>query len=652
MKISIITVCRNAEQRIETAIRSVISQTYKDIEYIVIDGDSQDRTKAIIAQHLNSIGKFISEPDQGVYEAMNKGLRLASGQFVFFLNSDDAFVDEHVIQDVVNFLTEHPECDFLYGNLLFCVEHGQEVTQQLITFPSPEKIPEHLICDCLLHQASFAKADLFSTLGDFDENYKIGSDYAWFLKLIEAKDVKLCYYPRTIAAYHAGGMSSQMTETLAEMFEIQNKAAIYQSEPWLRLRIHKYQEVIKNPQGRFGLHRIDTAASESHSPQAETPQLQDLNSRIAHLEDQTQQLRTRLKKVRAREEKWKLQARETEAIVTAMSTSKFWKLRTAWLRLKDSLGFESEEMTIQPLGSPPANHSIATHSAESQPVSAASQPLEAETPDLFQTYYTQIRDPKAKGAVPCTSEQADRIAQRLRRLGIAVEDYTIDVQEYRQYFAAARYQQDFPNYYSFNLPEKSLEHYIATKLLKITGQDIYIDIASEGSPVPDIYSALFDTHSYRQDLAYPAGLNGNLIGGDAANMPVSDGFATKMALHCSLEHFEGQSDIGFIREVNRVLQPGGAVCILPLYLAENYSIQTDPIVSVPEGVIFEPDAIVHCAPGWGNRHGRFYDPEHLASRLHQNLNGLTMKLYRIQNAKQVDSSCYVQFAALIEKPAV
>jgi hypothetical protein len=141
-----------------------------------------------------------------------------------------------------------------------------------------------------------------------------------------------------------------------------------------------------------------------------------------------------------------------------------------------------------------------------------------------------------------------------------------------------------------------------------------------------------------------------MIGGDAANMAVPDGFASKMALHCSFEHFENRSDMGFIPEVSRVLKPGGAICILPLYMFDEYAIQTDPAVSIPQEVKFDDDATVYCAYGWGNRHGRFYDPKRLLSRVCNNLNGMKLTVYRIVNAKQVDQSCYVQFAALIQKP--
>src|SRR5262249_19042301 len=153
---------------------------------------------------------------------------------------------------------------------------------------------------------------------------------------------------------------------------------------------------------------------------------------------------------------------------------------------------------------------------------------------------------------------------------------------------AARYE-NFPHYYPTNLPEKSLEHYIATQLLQLNAQDVYIDIASEHSPVPDIYRRLFAATAYRQDLAYPPGLHADKIGGDAAHMPLPEAFATKMALHCSFEHFEGDSDIGFIRETARVLRPGGAACIVPLYLFEEYAIQIDPVIALPAGVVFDDD---------------------------------------------------------------
>ena len=268
----------------------------------------------------------------------------------------------------------------------------------------------------------------------------------------------------------------------------------------------------------------------------------------------------------------------------------------------------------------------------------------------FETSCSRIREPKKRIALSYADGADDRIEGRLLSLGLNVRHYEVDVGDYRRYVTAARYVEDFPNYYPFNRPEKALEHYLAARLLELHDQDVYIDVASEHSPAPDIYGRLFGVRSYRQDQAYSPGAGADVISGDAAHMPVPDGFVTKMALHCSFEHFEGDADIGFLREAARVLRPGGAVCIVPLYLFEEYAIQTDPEVAVRAGVVFEEDATVYCARGWGNRHARFYDPERLATRVYGNLSGMAVMIYVISGAAQVDPPCYVRFALLIQKP--
>lgn len=242
MKISVITVCRNAEKYIEKAVQSVVSQTYKDLEYIIIDGNSQDGTKAIIEQYHNRISRFISEPDSGIYNAMNKGLRFAKGDYIGFLNADDYFVDENVIEDVVYFLTAHPDCDFVYGNLEVRYASGKTI---LVKSQPPEKMFDEMICGCLPHQASFAKADLFfSRVGLFNEGNKISSDYEWFLRLVYNETVKLCHYPRTIASYYSGGLSSQIELAVPESYRIQNAFSLYQQPYWVNRRLLKFQEYV------------------------------------------------------------------------------------------------------------------------------------------------------------------------------------------------------------------------------------------------------------------------------------------------------------------------------------------------------------------------------------------------------------------------
>ena len=270
---------------------------------------------------------------------------------------------------------------------------------------------------------------------------------------------------------------------------------------------------------------------------------------------------------------------------------------------------------------------------------------------LWNYYYAALREPKVKSAVPHDPRIQTEIIEKLKKDGFNVTNFEINVTGYRQYINDAKYH-NFPSYYgggrASNFTEKSLEHYLAAKLLNLSKDDVYIDIANAYSPTPEIYHKLYGCKVYRQDLVFPEGVHGNVIGGDAGNMPLKDRFATKMALHCSFEHFEQDSDIRFIKEASRVLR-GGKLCILPLYLFNRYAIQTDPSALPKGGIPFESDAVLYCAKGWGNRHGRFYDVSHFTARIRNNLNGLNLTIYVVQNEKEVDSSCYVKFVALLEK---
>lgn len=265
--------------------------------------------------------------------------------------------------------------------------------------------------------------------------------------------------------------------------------------------------------------------------------------------------------------------------------------------------------------------------------------------------YPEIPNQQRHGSIAYTTEIVENIVRGLLSRGVDVESLEVDVPDFRSYFSLAEYERRYPDYYSWNVHEKALEHYLASKLLDLTSGDVYVDVASEGSPVPEIYARLFGCTSYRQDLAYPPGINDTTIGGDAAEMPVPDGFATKVALHCSLEHFEGNADAQFIEELDRILVPGGKACVVPLYMFTEYAILTDPAVSIPAHVEFDQDAIVYCDTSWKNRHARFYDPRHFAVRIVDHLHSLKLKVYRITNVRRIDPSCYAEFAALIMKPA-
>jgi glycosyltransferase involved in cell wall biosynthesis len=234
VKISIITVCRNSEKTIETTIKSVISQTYKNIEYIIIDGDSKDKTKDIVLSYGDRISKFVSESDKSLWEAMNKAIKLATGDFIYFINSDDYIYDRNVIDDVVTIINKKPELDFIYGDVEVRQTQGKRIIQKS---PTPNEIIESMILrGTIPHVGSFIEANLFQTIGLYNENYRLASDYEWITKLIHDPDIKLFYFPRVIASFYAGGLSSHVQENLTEIFAVQNYAPIYQTEYWINKR--------------------------------------------------------------------------------------------------------------------------------------------------------------------------------------------------------------------------------------------------------------------------------------------------------------------------------------------------------------------------------------------------------------------------------
>ncbi len=181
--------------------------------------------------------------------------------------------------------------------------------------------------------------------------------------------------------------------------------------------------------------------------------------------------------------------------------------------------------------------------------------------------------------------------------------------------------------------------------LGIAATEVFVDIASEHSPVPGNLLAAQGCCSFSQDISYAQGIEGNRIGGDACAMPVPDGFADKAALTCSLEHFEGDADVRLFAELARVLRPGGKVCVVPFYAYEEDATQTDPVVGIAADIAFDEGTVIHCADGWGNRHGRFYAPETFKRKIVDRFRDvLAFDFYHVANAADVDPSIYARFA--------
>ncbi len=174
MTISVITICLNSERYIAQTIESVISQTYAEKEYIMVDGGSTDGTLDIIRKYEDRIDCLISEPDHGIADAMNKGLDLSSGDFVIFLHSDDYFVDSNVLDKAAGHLSNDAEI-FLFD--IFFEKNGKKVLK------TPRGFNWWLnIKNGVFHQSTICSRALFDKIGFFDTSYKIAMDYDFFLR--------------------------------------------------------------------------------------------------------------------------------------------------------------------------------------------------------------------------------------------------------------------------------------------------------------------------------------------------------------------------------------------------------------------------------------------------------------------------------------
>jgi SAM-dependent methyltransferase len=258
--------------------------------------------------------------------------------------------------------------------------------------------------------------------------------------------------------------------------------------------------------------------------------------------------------------------------------------------------------------------------------------------------------PDLRVAWPDPVPHLNEISARLQSVGIPYQELTLSTPRFAEYFWRAEYALRYPDYYRGNLPEKSLEHFIAMELLQPNADAVFVDLASEGSPLPEIVTRIHHCKAYAQDIMYPAGINEDRIGGDACAMPVPDGMATAACLTCSLEHFEGDADTRLFRELARVLRPGGRVVVVPLYMYIEPVIITDPTYSATLDIPFDSEATLYCAQGWKNRHGRFYSPESLYSRVIEPCPQMQFTVYQVIGAmEQIHHSTYARFCLLGER---
>lgn len=200
IKVSVITVCYNSEKTIEATIQSVLRQTYSNVEYIVIDGASKDGTVAIIEKYKEDFGerlKYVSEPDDGIYYAMNKGIKMATGEIIGLLNSDDTYEDD-AIEKICASMTKE-KYQILYG-FTRVYRNGKVDSISLVT--------HHFLKQRMFsHPACFVSKNIYLDFGLFNTRYKSVADYDFMLRMSEEKQIEFIPVFALISNFYVGGMS-------------------------------------------------------------------------------------------------------------------------------------------------------------------------------------------------------------------------------------------------------------------------------------------------------------------------------------------------------------------------------------------------------------------------------------------------------------
>lgn len=214
-KLSIITICYN-EKQIEQTCQSIVNQTWQDFEWIVVDGGSTDGTLDVLNKYRDRIDILISEPDKGIYNAQNKGIKLAHGQYLNFMNGGDAFYNSTVLEKV--FKDREQIADVLYGK--YCIQDGKFIHIN----PVPMRVSsDYWLKHTLNHQSAFIKRELFDKYGLYDESYKIAADKEKFV-LFFNKGHSFQYLPETIAIFDMGGINAKNRyKTEQEFRQIEQK---------------------------------------------------------------------------------------------------------------------------------------------------------------------------------------------------------------------------------------------------------------------------------------------------------------------------------------------------------------------------------------------------------------------------------------------
>lgn len=243
MKISIVTVCFNSAAHIADALRSVDRQTWSDIEHLVIDGASTDTTLSVVAAHPQPWRRVVSEPDHGIYDAMNKGIAASTGDIVGFINSDDFYASPTVLATVAAAFAD-PAVQACWGDLCYV---RQDAPEQIVRYwrSSPFRAGLFARGWCPPHPTLFVRREVFARCGSFDLSYRIAADMELMARLIEVHRIRGKYIPEVLVHMRLGGTTNRSVRNIVQ----QNR------EIWRALTAHRLRPSVVSFVGRKLLSR-------------------------------------------------------------------------------------------------------------------------------------------------------------------------------------------------------------------------------------------------------------------------------------------------------------------------------------------------------------------------------------------------------------
>jgi len=214
LKISVISAVYNNRNTIAHALDSVLAQSHRDIELIVIDGGSTDGTLEVLQAYAGRFSVLVSEPDGGIYDALNKGIRLATGEAVGFLHSDDIYADEHVLARVVRELSD-PDVGAVYGDLDYV--RGKDIDRVIRHWSagifSKSKLARGWMPP---HPTFYVRRSIYAQLGGFDLRYRIAADYDTMLRILNRSGVQAAYIPEVLVKMRLGGVSNRSLSNILQ----------------------------------------------------------------------------------------------------------------------------------------------------------------------------------------------------------------------------------------------------------------------------------------------------------------------------------------------------------------------------------------------------------------------------------------------------